>query len=449
MDIRRTYSLNKRQAKAGRTVYWMSRDQRAKDNWALIYAAELAKAADSAFAVVFCLAQGFPNGNSYHYRFMINGLKETAEELEALNIPFYLLIGRPQEEIPKFVKYHKIDTLVCDFMPLKVPMAWREEVAAALDIPVIEVDAHNVVPCRIASDKQEYAARTIRPKIHRLLGEFLTEFPQMNRQEAVFSESVQAPDWKRAETLYPYDGLFPVIAGAKAGTETLNEFTGEKLPFYNEKRNNPNFDAQSMMSPYFHFGHIAPQRAALNVLAADAPDADKDAYIEELIVRRELSDNYCLYNPYYDSIDGADSWALKTLDEHRDDRRDYVYSYEQFELVETHDTLWNAAQNQIRLTGRMHGYMRMYWAKKILEWTADPETAFRYALLLNDTYALDGRDPNGYVGVAWSVAGVHDRAWTERPVYGKIRYMNRNGCRSKFDVAGYIDRIDEIKNGGG
>lgn len=448
MDIRRTYSLNGKVSKAGRTVYWMSRDQRARDNWALVYAAELAKAADSAFAVVFCLAPGFPNGNSYHYRFMINGLKETAKELEALNIPFYLLIGRPQEEIPKFVRYHKADTLICDFMPLKVPMAWREEVASALDIPVIEVDAHNVVPCRVASDKQEYAARTIRPKIHRLLGEFLAEFPQMNRQEAVFSETVQAPDWKRAETLYPYDGLFPVTAGSKAGAETLHEFTDEKLSFYNEKRNNPNFDAQSMMSPYFHFGQIAPQRAALNVLAADAPDADKDAYIEELIVRRELTDNYCLYNPDYDSIDGADSWALKTLDEHRDDRRDYVYSYEQFELAETHDTLWNAAQDQLRLTGRMHGYMRMYWAKKILEWTADPEAAFRYALLLNDTYALDGRDPNGYVGVAWSVAGVHDRAWTERPVYGKIRYMNRNGCRSKFDVAGYIDKIDEIKKGG-
>lgn len=448
MDIRRTYSLNQRQATAGRTVYWMSRDQRAQDNWALVYAAYLAKAADSAFAVVFCLAAGFPNGNSYHYRFMINGLKETAKELEALNIPFYLLIGRPQDEIPNFVKYHKVDTLICDFMPLKVPMAWREEVAAQLDIPVIEVDAHNVVPCRVASGKQEYAARTIRPKIHRLLDGFLTEFPQMKRQTAVFSESVPAPDWGRAETLYPYDGLFPVTAGAKAGAETLREFTDEKLSLYNEKRNNPNFDAQSMMSPYFHFGQVAPQRAALNVLAADAPDDDREAYIEELIVRRELADNYCLYNPDYDSIDGADAWALKTLDEHRADRRDYVYSYEHFELADTHDTLWNAAQMQLKFTGGMHGYMRMYWAKKILEWTADPETAFRYALLLNDTYALDGRDPNGYVGVAWSVAGVHDRAWTERPVYGKIRYMNRNGCRSKFDVVGYIDRIDEIKKGG-
>jgi deoxyribodipyrimidine photo-lyase len=281
-----------------------------------------------------------------------------------------------------------------------------------------------------------------------VLGDFLTEFPQIQRQTAVFSENVSAPDWKRAEAIYPYSGSFPVVSGAKAAHETLREFTDEKLFFYNEKRNNPNFDAQSMLSPYFHFGQIAPQRAALNALAADAPDEDKDSYIEELIVRRELADNYCLYNPGYDGIEGADPWALKTLDEHGSDARDYVYPFEVFDSADTHDTLWNAAQMQVKLTGRMHGYMRMYWAKKILEWTDSPETAFRYALLLNDTYALDGRDPNGYVGVAWSVAGVHDRAWTERPVYGKVRYMNRNGCRSKFDVQGYIDKIDEIKKGG-
>ena len=448
MDIRRTFSLNGRPAKAGKTIYWMSRDQRAKDNWALIYAAELAMAADSAFAVLFCLSPDFPNGNSFHYRFMINGLKETAQELEALNIPFYLLIGRPHEKIPEFVRQHKADTLICDFMPLKVPMAWRADVAAALDIPVIEVDAHNVVPCRFVSQKQEYAARTIRPKIHRVLGDFLTEFPKMQKQTTVFSENIQKPDWKRAEALYSYSGAFPIVSGAKAAMETLREFADEKLSYYNEKRNNPNFDAQSMLSPYFHFGQVAPQRAALDVMKADAPDADKDAYIEELIIRRELSDNYCLYNPEYDSIDGADKWALKTLDEHRNDRREYIYPYEAFETAQTHDTLWNAAQMQMRLTGRMHGYMRMYWAKKILEWTESPEDAFRYALLLNDTYALDGRDPNGYVGVAWSVAGVHDRAWTERPVYGKIRYMNCNGCRSKFDVDGYIRKIENIKKGG-
>ncbi|TCK60412.1 deoxyribodipyrimidine photo-lyase [Seleniivibrio woodruffii] len=440
MDKRFIYKLNDKPATAGRVVYWMSRDQRVQDNRAMIFAAERAKQTGFGFAVVFCVAPGFPNANAFHYRFMLDGLKEVQQELESLNIPFFLLTGRPQDEIPEFVKHYKVKALVCDFMPLKVPMAWRAEVAASLDIPVYEVDAHNVVPCRFVSNKQEYAARTIRPKIHRYLGEFLTELPRIERQEAVFSQSVPSADWKRAEGFYPCGGSFPLPTGTKAGLETLADFVSEGIHRYDEGRNDPNEDAQSKMSPYFHFGQVAPQRAALDVLNSDAPQADKDAYIEELIVRRELSDNYCLYNPRYDSIEGADGWALKTLDEHRIDMREYVYIYEEFEAAKTHDPLWNAAQKQLRHTGRIHGYMRMYWAKKILEWTPDPETAFGYALLLNDTYALDGRDPNGYVGVAWSIAGVHDRAWFERPVFGKIRYMNYNGCKSKFDIESYIKK---------
>ncbi|WP_277656741.1 deoxyribodipyrimidine photo-lyase [Seleniivibrio woodruffii] len=440
MDKRFIYKLNDKPATAGRVVYWMSRDQRVQDNRAMIFAAERAKQTGFGFAVVFCVAPGFPNANAFHYRFMLDGLKEVQRELESLNIPFFLLTGRPQDEIPEFVKHYKVKALVCDFMPLKVPMAWRVEVAASLDIPVYEVDAHNVVPCRFVSNKQEYAARTIRPKIHRYLGEFLTELPRIERQEAVFSQSVPSADWKRAEGFYPCGGSFPLPTGTKAGLETLADFVSEGIHRYDEGRNDPNEDAQSKMSPYFHFGQVAPQRAALDVLNSDAPQADKDAYIEELIVRRELSDNYCLYNPRYDSIEGADGWALKTLDEHRMDMREYVYTYEEFEAAKTHDPLWNAAQKQLTHKGRIHGYMRMYWAKKILEWTPDPETAFGYALLLNDTYALDGRDPNGYVGVAWSIAGVHDRAWFERPVFGKIRYMNYNGCKSKFDIESYIKK---------
>ncbi|GIR29916.1 MAG: hypothetical protein CM15mP44_1990 [Candidatus Neomarinimicrobiota bacterium] len=128
----------------------------------------------------------------------------------------------------------------------------------------------------------------------------------------------------------------------------------------------------------------------------------------------------------------------KTLDEHRNDERDYLYPKEQFEEAKTHDHLWNAAQIQMMTTGKMHGYMRMYWAKKIMEWSPSPEIAQQIAIDLNDKYQLDGRDPNGYTGIAWSIGGVHDRAWFERPVYGKIRYMNYNGCKSKFDVAKYV-----------
>jgi len=213
----------------------------------------------------------------------------------------------------------------------------------------------------------------------------------------------------------------------------------ETLIGYNEDRNDPNRRGLSNLSPYFHFGHISPQRVALEIKDSSLSNADKDVFLEEMIVRRELSDNFCEYESNYDSFEGFHPWAKNTLNEHREDKRDYLYPKEQFEQADTHDLLWNAAQNQMRLTGKMHGYMRMYWAKKILEWSPSPEIALQVAIDLNDKYELDGRDPNGYAGIAWSIGGVHDRAWFERPVYGKIRYMNFNGCKSKFNVQKYIE----------
>ena len=175
------------------------------------------------------------------------------------------------------------------------------------------------------------------------------------------------------------------------------------------------------------------------IKSSSLSNSDKDVFLEELIVRRELSDNFCEYEPSYDYFEGFHPWAKKTLNQHREDKRDYLYTRGKFEYAETHDPLWNAAQNQMRLAGKMHGYMRMYWAKKILEWSPSPEIALQVAIDLNDKYELDGRDPNGYAGIAWSIGGVHDRAWFDRPVYGKIRYMNFNGCKSKFNVQKYIE----------
>jgi deoxyribodipyrimidine photo-lyase len=196
----------------------------------------------------------------------------------------------------------------------------------------------------------------------------------------------------------------------------------------------------SNLSPYLHFGQISAQRIALETYKRKHNIETKDAFLEELIVRRELSDNFCFYNKNYDSFDGFPEWAKKTLNEHRKDKREFTYNLEQFEKAKTHDDLWNAAQIEMVKTGKMHGYMRMYWAKKILEWTETPEEALEFSIYLNDKYELDGRDPNGYTGCAWSIGGVHDRAWTERPVFGKIRYMNYNGAKRKFDVKRYIQK---------
>ena len=201
-------------------------------------------------------------------------------------------------------------------------------------------------------------------------------------------------------------------------------------------RNNPNLDGQSNLSPYLHFGQIAASRVALEVIKSMK---DAGAFLEELIVRRELSDNFCYYNQNYDNLQGFPAWARSTLEEHSRDRREYLYTVEELERGSTHDDLWNAAQLEMVQRGKMHGYMRMYWAKKILEWTESPAEALRAAIYLNDRYELDGRDPNGYVGAAWSIGGVHDRAWKERAIYGKVRYMSYNGSKRKFDVPGYIN----------
>ena len=242
-----------------------------------------------------------------------------------------------------------------------------------------------------------------------------------------------------AETLgWPVNDVLP---GATAAIRTLAAFVGERLDAYDTRRNDPNAGAVSGLSPYLHGGQLAPQRAALAVLAAKShAPAGADAFLEELIVRRELSDNYCHYTPDYDQFSALPDWAQKTLTAHAGDERPYCYAPAVFEAGATHSDLWNAAQRQLVRTGRLHGYMRMYWAKKILEWSASPQAAIAIALELNDRYALDGNDPNGVVGVLWSVGGLHDRPWANRAIFGQVRYMNERGCRRKFDVDAYIAR---------
>lgn len=444
-DIRREHQLNEDVTYFGGPVlYWMNRDQRVRDNWALIKAMELAESRQSPMAVVFCMMPDFPNAQNQHFRFMTEGLCDVDRELEDLKIPFFMLSGNTVEEIVKFARQVGAGAVVTDFSPLKFMRRMKADLAEVLDIPLIEVDAHNIVPCRLASHKEEFAARTIRPKINNLLPQFLVEYPDLKKQKFEWKGHTAHIDWERIINSFGEANKF-YPAGIKAADETLRNFLTGLLNGYNVKRNDPTLDHQSHLSPYLHFGNISAQRCALDAQEAFWSDEDIDAFLEELIIRRELSDNYCFYNENYDSVEGAHDWAKKTIDAHRHDSREYIYGYDEFEQAATHDPLWNAAQKEMVKTGKMHGYMRMYWAKKILEWTPDVETAFSTALSLNDKYSLDGRDPNGYVGVAWSVCGVHDRAWFERPVFGKIRYMNYNGCKSKFKVDTYIKNIEMIK----
>jgi deoxyribodipyrimidine photo-lyase len=441
INEKRVRLLQNGNEKNGPIVYWMSRDQRVHDNWALLFSQKLASEKKRSLIVVFNIVPDFLEATICQYGFMLKGLQEVESELSKYNIPFYLTSGKPEEEISKLIKNKNVSILVSDFDPLKIKRIWKRDVAKQISIPFYEVDAHNIVPCLYVSDKVEFAAYTIRPKIHKALIEFMDEFPslkKMNKSEI----SPDKIDWnkiqKSLKITFDVKEVDWIKPGESAAQKTFNHFLTNKFENYHELRNDPTKNYQSNLSPYLHFGHISAQRIALDTEKYDGNPESKKVFLEELIVRRELSDNFCYFNKNYDSFDGFHSWAKTTLNEHRKDEREFVYSLEQFEKAKTHEDLWNAAQMEMVTTGKMHSYMRMYWAKKILEWSKSPEEALRTAIYLNDKYELDGRDPNGYTGVAWSIGGIHDRAWFERPVYGKIRYMNRNGAEKKFDIKSYI-----------
>jgi deoxyribodipyrimidine photo-lyase len=441
---KRARILKEGKERRGPVAYWMSRDQRAHDNWALLYAQQLAQERQVPLLVVFCLAPRFLGAAWRQYDFMLAGLKEVSQGLADHRIPFHLIQGEPGQAIPEWIKTLEVSLLVTDFDPLRIKKGWKEGLGQSLAIPFLEVDTHNIVPCWLASPKQEWAAYSFRPKIYRALPEFLTPFPNLLKHPFPAGETGTGLEVTKLLDFLPLDHTVPPVPwlspGDQAARKNLTQFLAEKLAHYDQDRNDPNRDGQSDLSPHLHFGHIAPQRVALEVRDSKAPRDSKDAFLEELIVRRELSDNFCYYNPDYDRFQGYPEWARKTLDDHRADEREYLYTLEEFEASRTHDPLWNAAQLEMVQRGKMHGYLRMYWAKKILEWTASPEEAQEVAIYLNDRYELDGRDPNGYVGIAWSLGGVHDRAWGERPIFGKVRYMSYKGAASKFDVQAYIDK---------
>ncbi len=430
---------------SGPIVYWMNRDQRLLDNWALLYAQQLALQIGAPLVVLFCIDDTPLRFTSREFSFMVTGLAEVEQRCTEYNIRFELLVGKPSKSILSFLTLQGAQCLVTDFLPLVHSQNLLHDVTNQCGLPVYVVDAHNIVPCWEASNKVEFGAYTLRPKILRHLPEYLTEFPSV---EQMPSSVVDRPtiDWSNVYRSVPVDASVQPISWCVAGEHEANtalERFKERIETYAD-RNNPNLNGQSNLSPYLHFGQISAQRVALAVKDIVDPvhQIHSESYLEELIVRKELSDNFTYHNPNYTAFEGFPSWAQKTLNDHRNDVREFVYDLACWENSTTHDALWNAAQLQLVKTGKMHGYMRMYWAKKLLEWSASPDEAMAVGIFLNDKYSIDGRDPNGYAGIAWSIGGVHDRAWAERAVYGKIRYMNANGCARKFDVNTYIATYD-------
>lgn len=449
MNLNRVRQLNKAQFKGGPVVYWMSRDQRASDNWALLYAQELAFEKKSPLVVVFCLVNDFLNASLRHYEFMLNGLIEVEAELKKKNIPFVVVSGNPIDEIPKFINTISAGAMITDFDPLKIKRKWKDGVKNEIAIPFYEVDAHNIVPCWVASDKQEFGAYTIRPKINKILNLYFEEFTSLKSHQFKLKKRLPVNDWNLLKTKVRNKGIYPLInyfkSGAKAGRNVLKKFLDERLEIYYKYKNDPTIDCQSNLSPYLHFGQLSAQQIAIEVSNRHITRKAKNSFLEELIIRKELADNYCFYNESYDDFEGFPSWAKETLGIHSKDKRQYIYTIESLERGKTHDYLWNAAQMEMVIKGKMHGYMRMYWCKKILEWTNSAKEALKFAIYLNDKYEIDGRDSNGYTGIAWSIGGVHDRPWPERKIFGKIRFMSYNGCMNKFDIDVYIKTIKDLQ----
>ena len=438
-------------------VYWMQHASRGLNNHAVDCAVNVANELGLPLLVYFSVISNYPHANLRHYAFLNQGLRDIEEDLAERNISF-IVRRPPANSLDKLLEEVNAAILIGDENPCREPERWRQVIARRVHIPFWTVDADVVVPSKLFP-KAQYAAHVLRPRLYKELPNYLHPLKNPKAQYA----------WRRPDKFesYPVTGdiaegwkkfdrsIGPVesfTGGSHAGRKRLKFFVEHLLENYDKDRNQPQKDGTSRLSPYLHFGHLGPLEIALAVDAAVRKNASlalaRDSFFNELIVWRELAVNFVKYTPNYDSIECAEPWAAKSLAEHAPDRRDWTYSLEQMERGETHDELWNASQLQMVHFGWMHNYMRMYWAKKILEWSPNPAVAFQSAVTMNDRYELDGRDPNGYAGIAWAIAGKYDRAWFDRPIFGKIRYMSGNSTGKKFDSNKYIVEVQEMSDSG-
>ena len=443
--------LNTRAVRKGDFVlYWMQQSQRAESNHALEYAIQQGNQMDQPVLVVFGLMDNYPDANLRHYTFMLEGLQETQATLAKRGIKMIVQKGHPANVALAIGR--RASLIVCDRGYLRHQRQWRKAVAQKAGCRLVQIESDVVVPIETVSNKAEYAARTIRPKIHKHLNDYLVELQPTKlthpslplKFRGIGLENIEAVLKKMAldRSVLPVSHFFR--GGTSQAQKMFAAFLRNRFANYEQNRNQPQTDDVSHMSKYLHFGQISPLVIAMQVRNTDKRFKDaKAAFLEELVIRRELAMNFVYHSPYYDAYRCLPVWAQKTLNDHKKDKREWVYSRRQLENAKTHDEYWNAAMREMKATGFMHNYMRMYWGKKILEWSKTPEQAFKTTLAINNKYFLDGRDANSYAGVAW-VFGVHDRAWFERPIFGKIRYMSASGLERKSDIKAYVEKVDVL-----
>lgn len=416
-------------------LYVMQRSQRPFENPALDVAIKIADEFLLPVKVVVFVLK-YPNANLRHYKFFLDGLSDVAEGLLNRGVSFHLKIAEDFNVIPKKILSFNPKAVVMDENPLREMEQLRIKLSKELSVPFLTVDSDVIVPSKLV-EKEIYNAKSLKIRYKKLLPQFLRkEEDKKPKIRATFVEhSIFTLDEVKNALKLDYSvKTIEKKGGYFEGQKVLINFLENRLKGYDKKRSDPNEDGTSKISPYLHFGHISPLKTALEVLSADAPSQDIETFLDQLIIRRELAVNFVRYNKDYDSLNGCEPWALKSLEKHKGDFRE-IYSLEQMENCETKDPLWNAATKQMIETGYMHNYLRMYWSKQILLWTKTPEEAFERAVYLNDKYFLDGRDPNGYAGIAWAIGAKHDRPFPpDKPVMGLIRPMTLNGAKRKFDI---------------
>lgn len=447
----RIQNLNKLPPSSGKFVlYWMQQSQRAEYNHALEYAIKQANIQGLPLLVVFALTDDYPDANLRHYTFMLEGLKETKEQLALRNIKMVVKYGHPEQVVLDVGINASI--IVCDRGYLSHQREWRQRIAKKAPCFVVQVESDVIVPIQEVTDKAEYAAYTIRPKINRQLDTYLKDLEHGVVSHSSLSIPVKGFELDNIQTVLDeldIDQSVPAVpkffkGGTSQAKDRFESFIENSFQQYVAHRNQPKTLDVSFMSAYLHFGQISPLYLALKVKGCqDSFEEAKASYLEELIVRRELAMNFVYFNQGYDSLACLPNWAKKTLEDHKEDTREFKYSKVELENSQTHDPYWNAAMREMKISGFMHNYMRMYWGKKILEWSETPEKAYETLMTINNKYFLDGRDPNSYAGVGW-IFGLHDRAWFERPFFGKVRYMAASGLERKCDIKGYVSRINQM-----
>lgn len=447
----RVVQLNDKQAnpKAQYVLYWMQMFKRTSHNHALIWAIRKANEMKLPLVVYEGLKYYYPWASDRIHTFILEGVEEKRREFEKLGIRYVFYLQKNADSAKNTVAALAKDAacIVTDEYPCFIIPEHNRRIAERADIPVYAVDSNGVIPMS-KFDKEEYAAYTIRPKINRLIDNYLKPFAEESVEIDGSSIEVDCPetfvtsvticnlvsDCAIDHSIKPsnlYQG------GTANGRSRLKKFVQKILPDYDKARSKPDRDGSSRLSSYLHFGFLSPLEVALAVRNADAPQESIDAYLEELIVRRELSFNMTRHNPHYDSLAALPAWVQKTMREHSGDERQIIYLLEQLENGETHDELWNAAQREMVVTGEMHNYVRMLWGKNVIAWSPSYEIAFETLVHLNNKYCLDGRDPNSYAGILWCF-GKHDRPWMERKIFGQMRYMTSGSTGKKFDSKKYI-----------